>query len=136
MLQLNQADRMETPDRRQSRRLKVNLPVSFEHLGGMKAIGESSTKDISVNGLRMNMDSFFAANASFQVKLRFPEVNRVLESTARIVWSHRISYSDQYQAGLEFQDLNPVFAKWLEEYILIKKMEIHSASNPVPSFSY
>ena len=111
---------MEFEERRRFKRLKVNLPVNFEYLGSPRAFGESLTKDISLTGLRMNMDIFFPPNSGFLIKLRFPEVSRVLEGKARIVWSHRISYSDQYQAGLEFSEISPVFKKWLEEYILLK----------------
>jgi c-di-GMP-binding flagellar brake protein YcgR len=112
---------MQTPERRQSKRLIINLPVTFEYLGSPRIYGETSTKDISTTGIRMNMDGFFAPNANFLVKLKFPEVDRVVESTAKIVWSHRVSYSDQYRAGLQFSDINPLFKKWLEEYILINE---------------
>ena len=111
---------MELEERRQSGRLKVNLPVNFEYMGSPRAFGESLTKDISLTGLRMNMDNFFPPNTGFLVKMRFPEVSRIMEGKARIVWSHRISYSDQYQAGLEFSEMSPVFKNWLEEYFLLK----------------
>lgn len=112
---------MEIQERRKSRRLKVRLPVTYEQLGGNKRFGETVTKDISSTGLRINMANFFASNNDFLVKLRFPEVNRVVEAIAKIAWSHRISYSDQYQAGLQFSEINPLFKKWLDEYILINE---------------
>lgn len=112
---------MEFPERRQTKRLKTSLPVNFEHLGSSRIFGESTTKDISLTGLRMNMDDFFPSNSTFLLKLRFPEVNKVVEGIARVVWSTRASYSDQYQAGMEFLEMNPVFKKWLEEYILINE---------------
>ena len=112
---------MDIPERRESRRLKANLPVTFERLGSLKQFGDSSTKDISTTGLRMNMEGFSAPTSTFLIKLHFPEVNRILEGSAKIVWSHRISYSDQYQAGLHFTELNPTYKKWLEEYIVINE---------------
>ena len=112
---------MEIPEKRQSKRLKVNLPVTFENKGIERHFGETATKDISATGLRMNMDAFFPPNSNFLVKLRFPEVNKIVEAMAKIIWSHRISFSDQYQAGLHFTEMNPVFKRWLEEYILINE---------------
>jgi c-di-GMP-binding flagellar brake protein YcgR len=112
---------MEISERRQSKRLKVNLPVIFENMGINRHFGESTTKDISITGLRMNMDAFFSPNSNFLIKLRFPEVNKIVEAMARVIWSHRISFSDQYQAGLHFTEINPVFKRWLEEYILINE---------------
>lgn len=113
---------MENQERRQSRRLKVILPVIYEQLGEHRQFGESTTKDISTTGLRMNMAHFFPSHTSILVKLRFPEINKVVEALAHVVWSHRISYSDQYQAGLHFSEINPVFKNWLHEYILINEL--------------
>jgi c-di-GMP-binding flagellar brake protein YcgR len=112
---------MEISEKRQSKRIKVNLPISYEYLGSQKDFGETVSKDLSVTGLRMNMPSFFPPNSGFLIRLRFPEVQKIVEGIARIVWSHRISFSDQYQTGLQFYEMNPVSKKWLEEYILINE---------------
>jgi c-di-GMP-binding flagellar brake protein YcgR len=112
---------MEISERRIAKRLKTNLPISFEQGAPLKRFGETTTKDISTTGLRMNMATFFAPNSQCLLRLRFPEINRIIETVARVVWSHRISYSDQYQAGLEFCEMNTIFKKWLEEYILINE---------------
>ncbi|MFH0877314.1 MAG: PilZ domain-containing protein [Candidatus Omnitrophota bacterium] len=113
---------MANQEKRRSKRLKVNLPIVYEHLGDHRRFGETTSKDISMSGLRMNMNQFYPARTSFLIKLRFPEVNKVIEAIGNIVWSHRISYSDQYQAGLEFSEINPVFRNWLQEYILINEI--------------
>lgn len=110
---------MDAIEKRQSQRINVSIPVSFEQLGPGKNTGRTVTRNISVTGLRMNMPSFFPAGSSFLLKLTFPEVNRVIESIARVVWSQRRPFSDQYQAGLHFAEINPVFKKWLEEYIIV-----------------
>jgi c-di-GMP-binding flagellar brake protein YcgR len=112
---------MELDEKRLSKRLKVNLPVNFEQTTAPRNFGETTTKDLSVTGLRMNMSGFFAPETNFLIKLRFPEINRIIEAVARVVWSHRISYSDQYQAGFQFSEINPMFKKWLEEYILVNE---------------
>ncbi|OIO36380.1 MAG: hypothetical protein AUJ74_02765 [Candidatus Omnitrophica bacterium CG1_02_44_16] len=112
---------MEISEKRQSKRLKVNLPISYEYLGNQKDFGETVSKDLSVTGLRMNMPSFFPPNSAFLIRLRFPEVQKIVEGIARTIWSQRISFSDQYQTGLQFREINPVSKKWLEEYILINE---------------
>ena len=119
---LSKLENMEIKERRQSKRLKALLPVSYEQLGEQTAFGETSTKDISLTGLRMNMNQFFATNTSFLIKMHFPEVNKIIEAIAKVAWSHRISYSDQYQAGLQFSEINPVFKNWLQEYIIINEL--------------
>jgi hypothetical protein len=113
--------KMDIPEKRLSKRLKINLPLNFERLGATKYSGETVTKDISVTGIRMNLDAFSPTNTNFLLKIRLPEVNRVIEGMARIVWANRVSYSDRYQAGLQFYEMNSIFRKWLEEYILINE---------------
>jgi c-di-GMP-binding flagellar brake protein YcgR len=113
---------MEIPEKRITRRLRVNLPVSFRHMGEAKSFGDTVAKDISTTGLRLSAASFFQPQSSLLVKIQFPEVNKIIEAMACVIWSHRISFSDQYQAGLRFSELSPLFKKWLEEYILINEI--------------
>jgi c-di-GMP-binding flagellar brake protein YcgR len=112
---------MEIPEKRITRRLRVNLPVSYQFIGGVKNYGETLAKDISMTGLRLSAASFFQPQSNLIVKILFPEVNKVIEAVTHVIWSHRVSFSDQYQAGLKFSEINPVFKKWLEEYILINE---------------
>ena len=114
---------MDIQERRLARRLKINLPVAYVKAGGEKYFGETLTKDISSTGLRMNLNAFFPANTSFLLKLHFPEFDKIVETVARIVWCQRISFSDQYQVGLKFHEINTFFKKWVEEYILSKESE-------------
>jgi c-di-GMP-binding flagellar brake protein YcgR len=112
---------MEIPEKRLTRRLRVNLPISYQRMGKVKSFGDTVAKDISTTGLRLSVATFFQPQSQVLVKVQFPEVNKTIEAMAHVVWSHRISFSDQYQAGLHFSEINPVFKKWLEEYILINE---------------
>jgi len=112
---------MATAEKRLAKRLRVNLPLAYQHLGQEQGFGETVAKDISTSGMRINTASFLAPGSDFLVKLRFPEVSKIVEGIARVVWSQRVSFSDQYQTGLRFTEINPTFRKWLEEYILINE---------------
>jgi len=112
---------MEIPEKRLSRRLKVSLPITLQSLSPNKYFGETITRDISATGLRINMDNFSTPQSNFLVRLRIPEVNKVIEAMARVVWSQRIPYSDKYQTGLQFYEINSIFKNWLEEYVLLNE---------------
>lgn len=112
---------MNIPEKRLSRRLRVNLSVSYQHMGEDRNFGETVAKDISTSGLRLSTASFFHPRSQVLVKIHFPEVNKIIEAMTQVVWSHRISFSDQYQAGLHFSEISPIFKKWLEEYVLINE---------------
>jgi c-di-GMP-binding flagellar brake protein YcgR len=118
-------EKMEFQEKRLFKRLKIHLPVTFRALTAQRHSEETTTKDISSTGLRMNLDIFFPPETPFSIKVHFPEINKIIEGMAKIVWCQRISLSEQYQAGLRFYDINPVFKNWLEEYILIN--ENHAA---------
>ncbi len=110
---------MDILEKRSAKRLKINLPVSYELKGVRREFGDSVSRDISTTGLRMDMSSFLPPASSLFIRLRFPDVNKIVEGTAKIIWSQRISFSDRYQAGLHFNEMSPIYSKWLEEYILI-----------------
>lgn len=110
---------MKFQDKRQDKRIRANLPIAYEFLGTERLSGKTVSSDLSTTGLRMNMPSFFPAESSFLVKLNFTEVNKSIEGIAKVVWSQRITFSDRYQAGLHFSELNPFFKKWLREYVTI-----------------
>ncbi len=112
---------MEIQERRESKRLKIHLPVSLVHLGTKKYFCETLTKDIGSTGLRINFNIYFPTHNSFLIKLHFPEENKIIDGAANIIWCHRISFSDQYQAGLKFSEINPASEKWLQDYILSKE---------------
>jgi c-di-GMP-binding flagellar brake protein YcgR len=112
---------MEIDEKRLARRLRVHMPVAYEPLNSERGFHETIAKDISTTGLRMNTRAFIAPQTHCRVHLTFPEVNKSIETIARVVWSQRISYSDQYQAGFQFTEIAPVQHKWLEEYILINE---------------
>lgn len=112
---------METQEKRRSQRIKAGLPISLEHLGITHHYEDEITKDISATGVRVNIDSFFPINSRFLIKMRFPEVNKSIEGLARVAWSGHLNYSNQYEAGLEFVELNPVYRKWIEEYVQINQ---------------
>lgn len=112
---------MEIPEKRLTRRLRVILPVSYHQVGETRGFGDTVAKDISTTGLRLNAATFLQPQSSVLVKIQFAEVNKIIEAMTHVVWSHRVSFSDQYQAGLRFSEISPVFKKWLEEYILINE---------------
>lgn len=106
-------------EKRKSARLTIGIPVSYEILGDKKNFGSSLVKDIDISGLRIRSDKFFPANIRLILTLHFPEVKRTARTEARIVWSQRINFSNNYFIGLEFMNLNPLYKRWLEEYIQI-----------------
>lgn len=108
-------------EKRKSSRLTISLPVSYEFLGDKKNFGSSLTKDLDENGLKIKSDNFFPANTKLIITLYFPEVKRIIRTEARTAWSQRLNYSNKYVAGLIFLNINPIYKRWLQEYILINK---------------
>ncbi len=108
-------------EKRRSTRLTISLPVSYEILGDMKSFGSCLAKDIDCNGLKIRTDRFFPANTRLAIKLYFPEVSKIIQGEAKITWAQYINYSNKCFIGIEFLNFNPVYKRWIEEYIMIHK---------------
>jgi hypothetical protein len=117
---------INTPERRQSERLRVNLPVSFEQFYGLKTKQASLTRDISTSGLRMNVDGYFPLNTQFSFNLDLPEIQKKINGIIQITWAQRISYSDRYQMGLKFCGMLPEEKNVLKDYLCKIKSRISS----------
>ncbi|MFH1690956.1 MAG: PilZ domain-containing protein [Candidatus Omnitrophota bacterium] len=108
-------------EKRRCTRLTISIPVSYEILGDRKIFGSCLAKDIDNNGLKIRIDKFFPANTKLAIKLYFPEVKKIAQGEARITWAQPINYSNKYHLGVEFINFNPIYKKWIEEYIMIHK---------------
>jgi c-di-GMP-binding flagellar brake protein YcgR len=69
----------------------------------------------------MKLDFFAPPSTHFSLKIRIPEVQRIVETQARVAWAAPLAHSDKYQVGFEFFEMSPIFRKWIEEYILVNE---------------
>ena len=109
-------------EKRLDKRISVYLPINYDILGTeQKELGSTTSKDLSLRGIKILTEKFFPPGTKFLLKLNLKDIDKMLELMAQSRWSSNIQFSNRYQSGLSFEDLNPQYKKALEEYIKFKQ---------------
>lgn len=100
-----------TPDRekRAARRIAHAAPVKVRiqscpgHADLEGAVLEGTTRDISLNGIRLHLDQVLPLNTALEAEITFAEHRYLL--AGRVVWSHRTD-ATHADAGLLFMSVD------------------------------
>lgn len=103
-------------ERRRDPRLHSHLPIRVHPTGSPRYL-DTLTKDLSAGGARVVTDLFFPTASELIVELPLYRHAAPMHSRARVMWTQRIRYSDQYQVGLEFVELAPEHRRDLTTYV-------------------
>lgn len=74
------------------------------------------TQDISEGGVRITTHQFIPKLSRMIIQLSL-ETDKVIDITGKVAWSQQVPFSDRYQAGLEFMDVNPKIREDIAKYI-------------------
>ena len=94
-------------DKRAFKRVRLSEPVRFEfknptHYGGCLSA------DISEGGVRLRVNEFIALGEEISVNIQLSP-KKMVEGVGKVVWVQKMPYADQYQVGLEFENLDSIF---------------------------
>jgi len=102
-------------DRRQSRRVAVQLPVSV-------SLNEQNTEaialDLSIGGLDLLAAKSIPASSSIRVTFDLPDGGAHVESNAEVAWSN-----DNGQMGIRFHDLDSGVREQLQKWLDAKSQD-------------
>ncbi|MBI3324359.1 MAG: PilZ domain-containing protein [Candidatus Omnitrophica bacterium] len=70
-------------------------------------------RDISRTGFGIEMEQPLGQSETFQVRLAFPGVDRLVEATGRVVWQRHDATAPRYLSGYELTALSPDLAQRL-----------------------
>lgn len=102
-------------EKRKHTRFNTHLSVRFQLKNQPSKFGYTSSRDISEGGVRLILDEFLRPKT--EVLLEMILLGRVINPEAVVVWSQRISHSDNYQTGLQFLKIERIENQRLKEYI-------------------
>lgn len=114
-------------EQRRSVRLLEENSLSITTVGGASGAPRKSlqvmSKDISDTGVRIRTPDFLAVNTRLSVEIRFssPPLSATLKGIVR--WVRHLSTLSMYEAGIEFDALEPDVAELLSCYVGSKRME-------------
>lgn len=94
-------------EKRQYLRIPYREPVQLSVGDFQEAVGSLSC-DISEKGLRLQVNDFIPINSriALEVSVNDQQPAKVITLMARVVWTRRLRFSEQYQVGLEFKGLD------------------------------
>jgi len=108
-------------EKRQHRRINVKFPIRYQiRRGGFFASG--LTKDLSLSGTCLNADRFFPQGINLNLQLNI--LSRIIGPVGKVVWSQPLAYSNQYQMGIEFIEVNPQDKNYLSDFLSLCNMEL------------
>lgn len=105
-------------------RINAKFPIRYKiRKGGFFA--SALTNDLSLSGARLNTDRFFPKGLNLNLELNI--LSRVINPVGRVVWSQPLAYSNRYQMGIEFIEINAQDKNYLSDYLSIHHQEFIEA---------
>ena len=80
-------------------------------------------KDISESGLRMTTYEFLPLNLKLVMKMPLMIGSKAVQGVCRVVWTRKAGFSEKYDAGVEFVNLNQKDDTRIAKFILHKSTE-------------
>jgi len=72
-------------------------------------------RDISSGGIKLTSEDFIGIDRQVRVKINL--VDASVEGLGKVVWCNQQPYSNRFQIGIEFTDINSTGQKVLENFI-------------------
>jgi len=103
-------------ERRKYTRVPESLQVAYEVIPA-ETIKEYLTKDISQGGIRFLTHEFIPKDSRLRIRITFPMTLFSFEALVKCMWVRELSYSDDFEVGVEFIDLPPEILDYLISFI-------------------
>jgi c-di-GMP-binding flagellar brake protein YcgR len=111
-------------EKRKYPRCYSSLPIRYRKLE--KKISESKgalIKNISEGGIKVVMHEFVPLNGKLAVEIPLASGQPSVKGTSRVAWMKKLAFSEQYEVGMEFLDLNQGDSLNIAKFIFTKNVE-------------
>ncbi|RJP28800.1 MAG: PilZ domain-containing protein [Candidatus Omnitrophota bacterium] len=111
--------KMETVkiNKRQFPRIDLNAPLKFA-IRGSPRIYTATLKDISAGGIRFLSDRFIAPSSNLMLETRI--LSSAINPVGRVAWSNPIPHSNNYNVGVEFQEIELKQRNFIKDFIQLE----------------
>ncbi len=83
--------------------IRLEIPVELKYIAeGGSARKESTTKDLSCEGLRFTTEEELKKGSSLELNINVPDANNPVHVKGKVVWSRRLSSEDKslFETGI------------------------------------
>ncbi len=101
-------------NKRRSPRIDFRLPLRCQ-IRGKSEINGLLTKNICLDGISFNSESFIAANTCLNLEITL--LNKIINTTGQVVRVNHIARSDKFDMGIKFIELSYEQRRLLSDYI-------------------
>lgn len=109
---MNEADPAE---QRRFPRFSYSIPIKYKERS--KAVPSYTvTRDISIGGVKILASNFMPRGTELNLEVELPRMSMV-NTSAAVTWSNRISHSDNYLCGLRFTDIDETNKKNISDLV-------------------
>ena len=106
-------------EKRRFPRLNSRIPVRYKRITEYKdALQGTVTKDIGEGGIKVVANEFIPLSAKLRIELFLSPSSNSISAVSKVVWMRKLSYSDQYDGGLQFIDIPEVSRNLIATYIV------------------
>ncbi len=104
--------------RRKRKKNKVSIElIQHDNHSYKKKIHYTLTKDISLNGIKIIIDTPLPVNSLLKIKLMLEKTHRLVIVIGKVVWTKSIGRNNLHETGLEFVDTSQENIMALMEHI-------------------
>lgn len=91
-------------ERRAFPRIDISFPIECEILPERKKIFYTVTKNLSIGGAKILTEEFFPKEKTLKININL--INEIIGAKAKVVWCNKEPYSERYQMGLCFLEMD------------------------------
>ncbi|MFA6217038.1 MAG: PilZ domain-containing protein [Candidatus Omnitrophota bacterium] len=101
-------------EKRQSARIKFSSPLRYQ-IRGNSVVNNAIGDNVSLGGMAFITDAGVPRLST--VMLEFNVLSQIIKPVGKIIRSTSLPYSDRYQLGIEFIEIDPIQKDYLDKYL-------------------
>jgi c-di-GMP-binding flagellar brake protein YcgR len=115
--------RREFTEKRRQARLTFHIPMRYKKIeSDIREFKGSLMKNISEGGASMSTYEFLPLNSRLAMEIPLRAGSRPVEGLCRVAWVKKAPFGEQYDAGVEFININQEYSKQIGNFILNKTL--------------
>ncbi len=111
-------------EKRKHPRLDLRIPMRYRKIQtNIEELKGSLIKNISEGGMMINAYEFLPLNSRLTMEIPLVSGTKSVEGTCRVAWIKKAGFSEQYDVGVEFANLNQGDTAQIAKFIFNKNVE-------------
>ena len=112
------------PERRKEIRLDSRIPMRYRKIeANTREFKGSLIKNISASGVKITNYEFLPLNSRLAMEIALASGRKVVEGICRVAWVKKAPFSEQYDIGVEFVNLDQGDEGQISDFIFSRNLQ-------------